>query len=413
MKDSTYAKFEDNHRGSLSAISERLSVYKPLLKEFKSYNPDAFLVDLGCGRGDFLKIATDLSIECFGIDSNEDMLGVASQLDFNVEKADALEYLTRQEDNSLDILSAIHLIEHFNSGYLIKIIDQIERVLRPGGLVILETPNPENIIVSTCNFYMDMSHVKPLPPQLLKFIFQNQQFEHINLWGLNSKKKLSEGPVALIDILGGVSPDYALLALKKTTSHSQKTVVSEIEISRGISLNELANLYEQRWGGEIKNVVNSIDQSGIWINEELSGIKKKLKRDLANHGSSIESLHSEVQGMYSDIQVQICSIHEQAHFYQTELQRVTRSRSWRVTYPLRYMGKIARTLKNLIKTFFFDFKNFSKKVFLKKYWGKLSRKILPRLFNNKFINELDSSNSFVSSKEKKFLSILEKIQKEK
>ena len=70
MKNSTYAQFEDEHRGSSNSVSRKLRVYKPLLVEFKKNRPDARLIDLGCGRGEFLEITKELSIESLGIDSN-------------------------------------------------------------------------------------------------------------------------------------------------------------------------------------------------------------------------------------------------------------------------------------------------------------------------------------------------------
>ena len=402
MKNSTYAQFEGEHRGSSNSVASRLGIYKPLLKEFKKFRPNARLIDLGCGRGEFLKIATELSIDSLGIDNNKEMLAMASKLKLRVEKTDVLKFLTKQGNNSVDILTAFHLVEHFELNQLMKITDEIKRVIAPGGLIILETPNPENIIVSTCNFYMDMTHVRPLPPQLLKFIFKNLQFSHINLWGLNSTKKLFTEPVTLIDVLGGVSPDYALLALKNSTETPSEGLVRELNISRGVTLNELAGFYEQRWRSEIKNVVNRIDDGQGWVNNELVSIKNGL-----------ENLHSEIQSMHSEIRSEISSIYEQTHYYQLELQRITNSRSWRITYPLRALVKIASTIKTFVKNFFLDFKNLPIKIFFKNYLGKITRKFLPRLFNNKLINKLGSTNSFVSAKEKKFLTVLEKIKKEK
>jgi O-antigen chain-terminating methyltransferase len=152
MKSSTYAQFEDEHRGSSTAVAEKLFVYKPLLAEFKKHRPNSRLIDLGCGRGEFLKITTGLSIDSLGIDTNEDMLALASQFDLKLENAEALEYLAKQEDNSFDIVTAFHLVEHFELSHLVRVTNEIKRVVRPGGLIILETPNPENIIVSTCIF---------------------------------------------------------------------------------------------------------------------------------------------------------------------------------------------------------------------------------------------------------------------
>lgn len=402
MKNLTYAQFEDEHRGSSDAITKRLSVYIPVLKEFKKFRSNARLIDLGCGRGEFLQITSGLLIDSFGIDTNEEMLASAKQLDLRVKKTDALEFLSSEKDNSFDILTAFHLAEHFKLSKFEKLVNEIKRVLRPGGLIILETPNPENVIVSTCNFYMDMTHVRPLPPQLLEFIFKNLKFNYINLWGLNSSKNFSSEPVALIDVLGGVSPDYALLALKSSTELPSKGLIKELNVSRGVKLNEIAALYEKRWSGEIESVVKRIEMGQGWVSDELSVIK-----------NGFENFHSEIQSMHSEIRSEILSIQEQTHFYQLELQRVTNSRSWRITYPLRLVGKVARRTKTLIKNFFFDFQNLPIKIFLKNYRGKIARKLLPRFFNNSLINKLGSTNSFVSGKEKKLLSILEKIKKEK
>ncbi len=402
MRNSTYAQFEDKHRGSLESVYSKLEVYKPLLSEFKRYEPKARLADLGCGRGEFLKIATDLSIDCLGVDLNDDMLNVARKIGLKVKKIEVLDFLNSQEDDSFDILAAFHLIEHLNLNYLMKVFDQVKRVIKPGGLIILETPNPENIVVSTCNFYMDITHVRPLPPGLLKFIFRKLDFNNINLWGLNSKEKTASEPIAMIDVLAGVSPDYALLALKKGVDNTNAGVIKEMEVSRGVSLNQLASRYEQRWSQDFKSVQNQMEQSQRWVKNELLSIENRFKQ----YGSNLESLHSEVKE-------ELSSFEEQIYFYQTELHNVTTSRSWKLTRPLRKLGKLIRNFKVHVKNFFFDFKNLPIRVFLKKYCSKIFRKTLPIIFSNRFTNKLSTTKSLINSKEKKFLSILEKIQKEK
>jgi O-antigen chain-terminating methyltransferase len=426
MKSSTYAQFEDEHRGSSTAVAEKLFVYKPLLAEFKKHRPNSRLIDLGCGRGEFLKITTELSIDSLGIDTNEDMLALASQFDLKLENAEALEYLAKQEDNSFDIVTAFHLVEHFELSHLVRVTNEIKRVVRPGGLIILETPNPENIIVSTCNFYMDMTHVRPLPPQLLKFIFKDLQFNYINLWGLNSKKKPTNEPIALIDILGGVSPDYALVALQKCSEPPSKKLISELETQHGVSLNELASLYEKRWSGEVESISKTMSQGQAWVGDELKSIEKKFKDELAHYGSVIEGLNMETQDKLN-------LINERAHFYHDQLQSVTSSKAWRITYPIRYLSHVFRQFKSRVRDFLFEiiylflshrlfqifsdakyaFKNLPIGVFVKSYFGKVLRKFSPKLFNNRPINSPGSKKGLMSAKEKKFLFILEKIQKEK
>jgi O-antigen chain-terminating methyltransferase len=90
-------------------------------------------------------------------------------------------YLGQQADNSLDLVTVFHLIEHFNVGKLIRLLDEIKRTLKPGGMLILETPSPENLVVGACNFYADPTHYKPIYPQTLIFLLDRKGFGNLSL----------------------------------------------------------------------------------------------------------------------------------------------------------------------------------------------------------------------------------------
>jgi O-antigen chain-terminating methyltransferase len=89
------------------------------------------------------------------------------------------------------VISAFHLVEHLAFDDLVRLLDQAVRVLRPGGILLLETPNPNNLLVSSGHFYLDPTHVKPLPPDLLEFLVASRGFEEIEV------RHLHPAPAAL------------------------------------------------------------------------------------------------------------------------------------------------------------------------------------------------------------------------
>jgi SAM-dependent methyltransferase len=105
-----------------------------------------------------------------GVDINDEMVSAKKREGVVFENRDVLEFLKSLLDESLSLITAFHLIEHISFTYLADLLIQVERVLLPGGLLILETPNPENIHVATETFYLDPSHLRPIPLQFISFL---------------------------------------------------------------------------------------------------------------------------------------------------------------------------------------------------------------------------------------------------
>jgi len=99
----------------------------------------------------------------------------------SVIEADALEYLRGLKKESLHAITAFHLIEHLEFAQLVELLDEVNRVLRPGGLLMLETPNPKNLVVGACNFYSDPSHRQPLFPETLQFPLERLGFNRVRI----------------------------------------------------------------------------------------------------------------------------------------------------------------------------------------------------------------------------------------
>jgi O-antigen chain-terminating methyltransferase len=163
-----------------------------------------------------------------GVDLNAGMAKVATDLGLSLNVEDALEFLRKQPDASAAVISAFHLVEHVPIAYLIDLLDECHRVLAETGLLILETPNPENLTVGTWSFYMDPTHKKPLPPPLLEFLVQNSDLGDTAIVRLNGvDPKEEDGPLERIgSILFVAAMDFSVIAQK----HALEADVSESKV---------------------------------------------------------------------------------------------------------------------------------------------------------------------------------------
>jgi O-antigen chain-terminating methyltransferase len=173
--DSFYLEFEDNFRGVAEDISARLEVYLPYLSRFANDNT-ATVVDIGCGRGEWLKLLQKNSIQAVGIDMNSAMVEACVAQGLTAYCLDAINYLRQQPESSLAAITGFHIIEHLPFKVLLSLFDAALRALRPDGVIIFETPNPENLSVGACNFYFDPTHLNPIVPAVAKFMAKQRGF---------------------------------------------------------------------------------------------------------------------------------------------------------------------------------------------------------------------------------------------
>ncbi|MCL7461868.1 class I SAM-dependent methyltransferase [Pseudomonas sp. NW5] len=184
IPESFYRAFEDRFRGDEATLRERLAYYLPLLAEVAPLQQGLPLVDIGCGRGEWLQM---LPAGCarIGIDLNALNVAACHERGLAAEQADALYWLAAQAPGSVAVISAFHVIEHLSFAQLNTLLDECLRVLAPGGLLIFETPNPENLITAATHFYTDPTHRHPLPPALTEFLVQFKGFAEVTLHRLN------------------------------------------------------------------------------------------------------------------------------------------------------------------------------------------------------------------------------------
>jgi len=168
--DPLYLQFEDHFRGNREDIKERQKAYLPLIIEAEAGTRDRPVLDLGCGRGEWLEVLKEEGLVATGVDLNNAMVNICKDRELEVYRDDIFNYLHKMEGNSLGAVTAFHVIEHLTFNNLIKLLDETYRVLKPGGIFIFETPNPQNLLVGSCNFYIDPTHKNPIHPATVSFL---------------------------------------------------------------------------------------------------------------------------------------------------------------------------------------------------------------------------------------------------
>jgi len=179
LDDSTYVEFEHRFRGSPEEIKQRQ------LDALRFVHPiagsSAPLLDLGCGRGEWLAVLRDAGIAAYGVDLNAGMVAEAQALEVDARCEDAVTHLQNLDESSLQAVSAFHFAEHVPLHVLEQVLDAALLALRPGGLLLIETPNPTNLIVGSAAFYLDPTHLRQLHPDFLAFFVESRGFEDVEV----------------------------------------------------------------------------------------------------------------------------------------------------------------------------------------------------------------------------------------
>ncbi len=218
MQDNFYLRLEQRFRGSESQIAQRLGQYIPLLESLEQ-NSAVSALDLGCGRGEWLSILAQRQWRVRGVDLNASMVERCQKQGFEVHQQDALSCLKALPAESVTLISGFHIVEHMTFDALLEILGEAWRVLAPQGVLLFETPNPENLTVGAHTFYMDPSHRHPLPPQLLQFAAQEQGFAQVDIRRLNGAAR-PENSMAFGDHLEWffeANQDYVVFAQKNAS----------------------------------------------------------------------------------------------------------------------------------------------------------------------------------------------------
>lgn len=203
--DFPYFRFEDLHRGSVETVRDLI---RPFVRHFVRCQR---VVDLGCGRGEFLDLCKQEGIGAYGVDSNEDMVLHCQRMGLNVVCVDIVDHLRDLKGKSIDGVFCSQVVEHLPMRKVQALLRECFRALKVGTNMVLVTINPLSLYALANNFYLDPTHVRPLPPETMRFLAEDAGF-----------RKLT------VSYFSQFGPDYTLLPVQ---------FEQEDEVQRAIRVN--------------------------------------------------------------------------------------------------------------------------------------------------------------------------------
>lgn len=222
LEDGRYLRFENRFRGPAEEIRRQQIAF---LDDFPR---GGHILDLGCGRGEFLELLVEKGFRAEGVDLNAEMVSSCRDKGLAAEQGDILENLAARPDASLDGVFSSQVIEHLSPAALRRLVELAYAKLRPGGRILLETVNPLSVFALVHIYFLDMTHRLPVHPQALQFLMEAAGFASVAVrWGhdlraekLESLPPADEAATILnrnVDRLNGLlfaSPNYSVLGLK-------------------------------------------------------------------------------------------------------------------------------------------------------------------------------------------------------
>jgi 2-polyprenyl-3-methyl-5-hydroxy-6-metoxy-1,4-benzoquinol methylase len=223
LEDWRYTGFENRFRGSEDAVKIQLEEYLPFFKKGKK------VVDLGCGRGEFLELLKSKWIDSEGIDVNEQMVSICQDKGLTCRKGDILEKLAEYENGELGGIFSSQVIEHLSPLYLKRVLEVAFVKLEPSAPVVLETINPTSVFALVQIYHLDISHKQPIHPQALKYLLESSGFEDVKIQysapldeemlktlpGADEQSSLLNQNIDSLNKLLYAPPNYAAIGYKK------------------------------------------------------------------------------------------------------------------------------------------------------------------------------------------------------
>jgi SAM-dependent methyltransferase len=212
-----FFELQGRFQSNVQADTNRLEMYRSVIGNLDPRLPAGTWLDIGSGRGRWLQIARDGGYDAAGVDSNHTAVEQCRESGFEVTEADALEFLQSAGDQSFAVVSAFHVLEHCPFEYCLNLAHETARTLKPGGVFLIETPHPGNLLMAAEQFWIDPTHHRPIPLPLMEFLFEYCGLDVVHRFEVNARPESEQLPFRELDLANRLNlllygpQDYAVM----------------------------------------------------------------------------------------------------------------------------------------------------------------------------------------------------------
>jgi O-antigen chain-terminating methyltransferase len=193
-----YFVFEEHYRGNEAVIRQRQQTYVEYFRGMES------VVDIGCGRGEFLELLRDNGISARGVELGTDQYLLCKEKGLDVVQQDLFSFLESTADESLGGVFSAQVLEHMTASDQLRYVALAYQKTKPGSPVIFETINPECVYALVRNFFLDPTHVRPIHPETLRFAMESTKFRNVELRFSSAATDQQIPPLTFKDSSAGV-----------------------------------------------------------------------------------------------------------------------------------------------------------------------------------------------------------------
>jgi SAM-dependent methyltransferase len=216
-----YFKLQGKFQSSGPEIVSQLEMYRSLIGNLNPKIPEGPWLDIGCGRGKWLNLAREAGYAAAGVDSNRAAVEQCCEAGFDATEADGLDFLRAAESASFSVITAFHVLEHLPFQYCLNLVWQAARALKPGGIFLIETPHPGNLLMAAEQFWMDPTHNRPIPIPLMEFLFQYCGFRVVHCFEIHPRPESEHLPWRELELANRLDrllygpQDYAMVGRRE------------------------------------------------------------------------------------------------------------------------------------------------------------------------------------------------------